>query len=501
MKRKRLVLPSILGPIVCTGCATMPFGAPGSAKTSVAQVTVRFTAPIPALHFADASGEEADALSEDALDGASPRDRVTMSSSITPDTGPYHAVLWGGRFDGDDVTYTPAPLSKGQYMFGLFDSDRDAVYQGWISVNNGGNDVLSLLTEWRDTIREQKHWLAFENKIEGKFASRDMEHYKDFRKELRDIDRLEKRLDKAVRQEMDSRRRNEKDQASFVGGVEVSLFPGITEFSHPVTLPTFSNTELAGLHNGEAHTKVILVADHDAANEKLRRLNNLRADLKRYQEVLSEEVSRLEKRKRYYLLTDHIYNHDEEFVTNERRLQQVRGMLQRTGEKVDEHRRHCLALMFVRGLFSPDETLDAFEEEESSLRRDRVVLEARQRQVDMRISDLDERSGRRVALQRSRQDILAAVDQVNREIDRLSDARDTLADLRDATRIIHRHGPARMITAAMFDQKVPGYIASAIEHESLMTVRLQATDQLQAPPPACELAVGNRREVMRTDYR
>jgi len=499
MKRKTVVLASIVGPFVCAGCATWPFASRGDSDPGFAKVTVRFTAPIQPMQFARGPAEQADVLKDQSFATTESGDRTTMSSSITPDVGPYHAVLWGGPFQGADVTYTATPLSTGDYMFGLFDHQRDAVYQGWINVNSNGDDILSLLTEWRDTVREQKRWLGFETKIQGKFASRDDRDYKEFRKEIRNIDRLEDRLNKALKEEARSRRQDQREQASYVRDVEVNLFPGVNEFSHPTTLPTFSDDELATLNNSQdAHTKVVLIADYAGANEKLHRLNSLRADLKRYQEVLAEEVNRLEKRKRYYLLTDHIYHYDDEFVQNERRLQQARGMLDKTAEKIDRHRRHCLALMFVRGLFSPDETLDAFQEEQRSLERDRVVLDAQQRQFDMRINDLDPRSSRRVALQRNQQDVLAAIDRVDRDIHRLDDARTALADLRESTRVIHRHGPARMITASLFDKGMPGYIADAIERECLMTVRLQATDELQALPSG--LAAHQSQRVIQADY-
>jgi len=399
MTHKQLLTAVVMsGALFCSGCATSRSAQQGAK----AQVTVRFMAPPEFAKLADGNADSAGLrlVSTNATEGFVTNPSPDLSSDA------HHVVLWGGPFNGDNVTYESAPLPAGAYMFGMFDPNQGAAYQGWISVNpnNGGDDLFS------------------------------------------------------------------------VSYAEVLMMPPSTDFLQPFTRPTFTQEELSLVRSGDAVTKVVLAADYGKAMERLRQVSNLRDELGRTRSVLSEEVRRLENRRHYYRLTNHLYNHDRKFVENEKRLQDTLGKIAQVDQQTAEHRRHCHALMYVAGLFTPGKSFDLFDQEVHALQRDRAVFEEENRQVQQRFAQCGETSHKRIDLERDRQNVLAAIETIDTQIAQIGEARIALAKLRESSGVIHREGPARIMTASIIDGAVPMYLADAIERESLLTVRLQAAD-------------------------
>ncbi|MFQ5493827.1 MAG: hypothetical protein ACE5EX_00435 [Phycisphaerae bacterium] len=441
-------------------------------KPDFAHLTVRFVAP-----------QEADVTTTEV--GQSVHARLASvdpgGGFASPTMSPFHAVLWGGPFNGDNVTFAAMPLEPGPYVFGLFDQDHDAVYQGWMNVNKTGDDTLNLLREWREVVREEQQWLGFEQEIRGTFASRNPKELNVFMKQLRSIQDMEHRLDKAIKAEERDMAKRMKQRNDIVNEAEVLLMPGESQFFRPSTQPTFREAELDAIRGGQPVTKVVMVADYDRSMAKVRRVAMLRRDLQRGRTVAMEEVNRLRRLKGLYGLTDHLYHHDKKFVQTERRLQEGMAMIDRIDQRIDDAERRLHALMFVSGLFAPDASFDAFDAEQRSLQRERVVVERQKRRVDQRIDQLPETSRKRVALERERQTAIGAMEAIDAQIQQLNGARVALNKLRNSTQIIHRFGPAYVLAASMFDRGMPAYLASAIENEALLTVRLQTTDSLFTP--------------------
>jgi hypothetical protein len=385
------------GTLVCNGCATTR----PAHQDAKAQVTVRFVAPPEAAKVANSKADSAGLrlVSTDVSEGFATNSSPDLSSDAQ------HVVLWGGPFNGDNVTYEAAPLPPGAYMFGMFDPNQGAAYQGWIGVNNNGGDEL--------------------------FS---------------------------------------------VSYAELLMMPPSTNFLQPFTRPTFTEEELSLVRSGEAVTKVVLAADYGKAIERLRQFSNRRDQLGRTRSVLSEEVRRLENRRHYYRLTNHLYNHDKSFVENEQLLQDTLGKIAQVDQQTADHRRHCHALMYVAGLFSPGKSFDLFDQEVHSLQRDRAVFEEENRQIQQRFAQCGETSHKRIDLERDRQNVLAAIETIDTQIAQIGEARIALAKMRESSGVIHREGPAHILTASIIDGAVPIYLADAIERESLLTIRLQAAD-------------------------
>ena len=477
------VLTALLGSAtLCAGCITTRPCSLDPTTPKFTKVSVRFVAlpGAPQCAVNDEPGVAARLAADGCVGGV--MDAGCWAETSADVSSPYHVVLWGGPYYGADVTYTTAALTPGPYMFGLFDQDHGVAYQGWIGVNQGGDEVLDILTEWRNTIREEQQWLGYENKIEGRFHNRDAADFKRFTKQLKSIRRLERRVERAIKAEKRARGHESVWQGELLRNAEVLLMPGTADFFRPSTQPAFRDEELRNVRAGEPLTKVVLVADYAKSMEKLRRVYDLRDDLRHAQAVLVEEVKRLKQQKRYYTITDHLYHHGPRFVENERRLQEALGLIERIERLRDDQRQRTYALMFTTGLFAPDETFDAFAAYERSLRRELVVLREQQNLINRRYDATDEDSCRRVSLERDRQNLVAEIEEVDGQIRQLGEARVALNWLRDSTEVIHRHGPARVLTATIFGHSVPAYLADAIERESLMTVRLQTTDSLYTPP-------------------
>ncbi|MDO8629503.1 MAG: hypothetical protein Q7R41_03330, partial [Phycisphaerales bacterium] len=276
MSMRNLIVSSVTFGIAAlsTGCgATHHAYAPGSfpGERTQAKVTVRFVAPQEDTRVAEWNSQRSANLVSD----QAPCNRNSGGFSTEGAEGnarPQHVVLWGGPFEGEDVSQGAAELTSGSYMFGFFDPDRGAAYQGWIAVNNGGDDVLSALNQWRDSVHEQEEWLAYESKLNGKFTSRNSEDFVDFTKQLKSLRRLEGRINAAIRTEAHDRDRMNRERNELFGEAQVLLMPGPSSFMQPTTQPAFQESELSAAQGGHAVTKVILAGDFRRSMEKLDRV-------------------------------------------------------------------------------------------------------------------------------------------------------------------------------------------------------------------------------------
>jgi hypothetical protein len=250
----------------------------------------------------------------------------------------------------------------------------------------------------------------------------------------------------------------------------------------PTTQPAFQESELSAAQGGHAVTKVILAGDFRRSMEKLDRVTAIRQDLQRCRSVFAEEARRLQNRKDYYRITSHLFDHSQKYVDNERRMQQVRGTIAQLDRQMTENRRRGHALMFVAGLFAPDEAGAAFDREQSTLRRERAVLAERQRQIEMQYNDCSEWNEKRVSLERQRQDLMAEMEDIDAQVRQVEQARVAAAEIRESTGIIHRQGPTTVLAACLMDQQLPARLADAIERESMMTIRLQPADGMNGSP-------------------
>lgn len=461
-------------------------------------VTVRFVAPPDSGQFASAGFESADARL--VRDGSG----KMVSGGFAPD-GPNnlpmssHVVLWGGPYNGHEVTYRPARLTAGPYMFGMFDPSAGAAYQGWLAVNNGGDEVISALNEWRQTAREQQQWLGYDFKMTGKYESPNHWHFNRFAQEIRNLRALEAKIENAILAEMHYQRTKRNQWNQVLAGAEVLLMPGQGGFFSPSTKPAFSEEELTKLQGGNALTKVVLVGNFEQSYEKLNRILDFQDDLYRSRAVLAEEALRLQNRGNWYRLTDHLNRNqwntwtsgwdgmraaDEQgqwFVQNERRYQQVCSLIAKIDRQIEDHRRHCHALLFVTGLFAPDETFDAFERQAAALGRERVVLSEQKKQLDWKYQNSTENSNRRIALERQRQNVIAEMDKIDHQVGKIKETRVAVNKLRQNTDVIHRHGPAQVLAATFIGEDIPAMFVNAVEQESLMTVRLQSADDMYTP--------------------
>lgn len=469
IQRTGVVVAVGLGAIWCAGCSNFGRLGPWHNHTGPhAKVTVRFVAPPD--QFAHAGGER-----NVHLTASSPGNQAAESFDGNRD-GTFRAALWGGDFKGEDVTFSPAPLQTGPYMFGLFDPDRGGAYQGWISVNSSGDEVLNAMEDWRESINKQQEWLAYEAKAAGQFESRDAEAFTSFEKNLQELRRLERRIARAINHERDSCKYRGHQEAQTLANTEVLIVPGGESFMRPWTAPTFSEEELSSVRAGTPLTKFVLVGDYETASGKLRRVAELRDDLDRNRSVFNEEVRRLEHRRRFYLMTDHLYHHGHKFVENEKRLQEARGMIARLDRQIGDYNQKFEAILFVTGLFAPDEAIAQFEESSDALNRDRAVVQARVNQIESQIAEVSERSEYRVRLEQKRQDADADRKRIDDRMAQIDRAQHAVRALRNSTAVIHRHGPASVVAATMLDQSVPPQFAMAIERESLLTIRLQAAN-------------------------
>lgn len=384
-------------------------------------------------------------------------------------------TLWGGSYDGEDVTFANTSLEPGNYTFGFWDHQRATALKGWIHVDFAQTDLVDVVQQWRDRIPEQKRWLAYDFEMRGKLHTADSAVFKSFAKQLRAFDKLDRELGLAIARETRMQKQRRQRRNEMLNESVVLMLPTGSGVYHPTTQPVVTPEDVARVHSGDAVTKLVLVADAQDTRQQLRLVNRISRGLVGCRAVLLEEADRLERRKRYYIFTDHIYNHDRKFVDNELRLQQTLNAIDQLNEEIADVRERRLALSFTHGLLSPDRFFDPLNTEQRDLEEERTVLSSQKLRFDLLFNKTAEDSPRRIVLQRQRQRVNRSIEDIDHYSEALSEARIALSSLKDATRVIHRQGDTRLLVASFVDPAIPSHVREAVEHAAVMTVRLESS--------------------------
>lgn len=500
MRQRLLMLGLALAPIAITGCGQAKSSWWWSAKQTnqanfqpswqhESAVAVRFVMPPWPAQFSEGYegyagswSDQTDTSAEAGYTGIAALTSSGFAGDVPHSKGEaYHVALWGGSWQGQDVTFTGAPLVPGDYTFAFIDQDQPAAAQGWIHVNNPSHSMLDTLKNWRADIPRQKQWFSYDFEVKGRVRGGEPLALKTFLKQMRAYDRLERQLALAIEKEQQAAVQQQQWRSDFFNQTEVLILPGTAGVFHPTTQPAFSEQDVEKVWNGESVSKVLLVADYHTNKWKLEHVNDIYNDIGRFKAVLMEEADRLQRRKRFYTLTDHIYHHDAKFVQNELQLQLTYTAIDHANEQMSELRHRRMGLAFANELFAPDSSWKWLSMEQKSLQRERIVLEAQKRQVDALFDQVDQASPQRIAFERNRQEVIAAIAQIDEQLGQLGEARVALQTLKDSSKIIHRTGDTRLLAASWVDPNIPFHIRDAIEHESLMTVRLDKADNFFAP--------------------
>ncbi len=488
MRHKSFFVATLAVPVIFAGCSRSM----GSAEvsTNFTPVAVRFVNN-PDFYdqtFGD-SGTNAMVTSDSPYGGIQGEGNTY---GYTNTTQTQHVALWGGGFNGHDVTHAVAALEPGSYTFAMLASDKNRAIQGWVEVGAGGTELVHFLQRWRDGVQKQKQVLAYDLEIDGEFQNPDPEVYASFKKQVQALEKIERELAGAINREMRAQYSWNNDRGEFLRSAEILLFPGQNDMFNPTTEAVFTSSEVGQAFSGGAMSKMVLLADYDAAQWKLECVNELTNELTRLKAVLSEEVERLERMKRYYIITDHLYNHGKKFVTNEMRLQRTLGSIDYLNNQLTELRERRMALAFVTGLVAPEYTFGPLDFELSELERERTVMQTKKQRVDAEFAASAPDSAKRIVLERSRQETMRAIQTLDTQIDHVNVARATLEQMVSASNVIHRQGDMRLLSAAYVESSVPFSVRNAISQESLMTVRLQGTENVHVPSGAVAMSGGSK---------
>ncbi len=478
MRHKMFFVATLVAPLLVTGC--MRQMATTELRPDLASVGVRFIMASEPERLTNADGTVNTQFVAD-----QPYHEVAgegfRGGPTEPEPEAYHVALWGGPFEGHNVTYRIASLVPGSYTFAFFDRDHGDLMQGWLDVRSTGNGILDTLYEWQNSIPEQKQRLAYDFKINERMKASNPVVFESFARRLRAVEQLEQRIDASITAELEAQSARFHKVRDLLHRADILILPGEEVFFQPTTRPALTVEDLAVVRAGGVVSKMVLVADQHDASWKLRRVSELYGDLSRCRQVLKEEVNRLERRKGLFLLTDHLHNHDRRFVENEMHLQRTLGFIDRLGEQIADLQGRRTGLAFVTGLLSPSGAVSALDDEERDLLRELAVLEADKRHVDWLLNEIDDSSVRRVALERRHQSAIAAIERTIGQIEKLGEARTILATMTRKTDVIHRQGDMRLLTTTLLGKRMPFDLRKAVEEESMMTVRLQTGDNVFVP--------------------
>ena len=86
-----------------------------------------------------------------------------------------------------------------------------------------------------------------------------------------------------------------------------------------------------------------------------------------------------------------------------------------------------------------------------------------------------------MTLEQDRQWVHRAMEGLNSELARLDEAQKALQTMKDSSRVIHRQGDYRLLASSFVNQDIPFFIRQTVEREALMSIRLQAADNVLVP--------------------
>jgi len=474
MKRKVLSMTAMLAvSSLFIGCSA----ATSTKRVDFTPVTVRFVMPPEPDALADASVHSGARLATDgSYDGfADPNDTASPASDV------YHVALWGDAFSGHDVTRGVTMLKPGAYTFAFLDRDHGDMMQGWIEVNQERENLIDFLRTWRNQIPQQKRQLAYDYEVRNQVNRGDSVAIEGFQKQLDALDRVEKQLNQMIRSETSARNKWRQQTHHLFENAEFRIFPGGEPVFHPATRAAFNDTDMATVRKGDPVSKFVLLADHEEAQWKLNRVNQLYSELKQCRAVMQEAANRYERQKGLYLLTDHLHPNDSRFVENEIRLQNTLGVAEHLDGQMADLRHRRLALAFVSGLIAPRDHFRALNKEEQDLMRERVVLDTEVGRLDLLIEQADPSQIKRVTLEQNRQRVQATLHNLDQHIEDLWAAHRSLETMITSKSVIHRQGDQRLLAATLVGSGLPFPVRQAVEHEAVMTVRLEKSDSVYLP--------------------
>ncbi len=440
-------------------------------------VSVRFVIPPEPEALAQMDVDSEARLATDAsYDGfADPNATPTSASDV------YHVALWGDAFTGQDVTRGVTSLQPGAYTFAFVDREHQDMMQGWLEINGERYNMLDFLYTWKSQIPQQKRQLAYDFELRYKTDRGDADVFKGFTKEVEAFDRLDRQLDKMIKEEVSAQRDWKQRTHQLFQNAELRILPGGEPVFHPATRAAFTDNDMSTVRNGNPITKFVLLADHADTHWKLQRVNQLYNEWKHCKAVMQEAANRFERQKGLFLLTDHLHPDDSRFVDNEIRLQTTLEIIERLDEQMADLRNRRLALAFTSGLIAPKDHFRALNEEEQDLMRERVVLDTEARRLDLLIEKADESQIKRVALERDRQRVMAALHDLDQHIEDLWAAHRSLETMIASKSVIHRQGDQRLLAATLVGGGLPYPVRQAVEREAVMTVRLEKSDSVFIP--------------------
>jgi hypothetical protein len=494
MNLKSVSMCSVAAVMLLAGCSQMH-----KQERQVATVSLRFAMPPNDASFEFAptnefqtTGTDAqnDVQGGDVQDGDANATTATFTQASDADFDAvsdapiskerYFVTMWGGPYDGEDVTYSDLDLAPGDYTFAVWEQDPQSTVQGNLTVNPPSTALLDVLQKWQARIPELKQQLAFDAEIKGK-ANTDAQSFSAFKRQLSALERLGDQIDRAVWWQEKWNKRHAPEYEHFVDQAVLLVLPGDERQLDPRTRPAFCASDVENVRDGSPLTKVLYVADYDSAQWKARMIDGFWRELIACKNVHWEEVNRYERRKRILDITDHLYKHDAEFVRNEQQLQTALNTIAMIDQQLADLSDRRVTLALAHALTASHEPFASFDTEFRDLEQERTMLTAEKERLDAMYEKAGAETPKRVDLAAARQRYVRALAQVEQRFAAVKQNQIVVATLRENSEVLHRNSDARVLASTIVTDSVPFNVRQAITRESVLTLRLQSQENLFAP--------------------
>jgi len=490
MNQKSVTMCSVAAILLFAGCQQKP-------EQRVATVSMRFAMPPNSTQYAVAPVQEYQTTSAEPQDisGNQTTSSATTNSpskcTASANTGfgelsalsqaeRYFVTLWGGQFNGDDVTYRDLDLTPGDYTFAMWNQEPQSTVQGNLTVNAPSTALLEVLRRWQAQLPVLKQQLAYDAEIQGE-ANTNPEEFQSFQRQIRALDNLAKKIDRAVWYEQKWNKRNAPKHEEFLNQAIVLVLPGDERELDQRTRPAFCAADISRVCEGNPQTKVLVIADYDSTQWKAQMVDGFWRELSACKTVLWEEVNRLERRKRILDITDHLYKHDQAFVSNERQLQAALNTIALIDEQLTDLSARRFALAYAHALTASHEVFPSMDAEYGDLEQEKTLLTAEKARLDALYEKAGAETPKKVDLAAARQRYAQSIKQVDQRLASLNESRVVLAALRQNSQVLHRSSDARVLAAGVINEGMPFALRQAVVREAILTVRLQSQDNLFAP--------------------
>jgi hypothetical protein len=433
--------------------------------------------------LAGAHGHSNERLAADqpSSDGSNPGEHYSdqgFVEDLTPlSTDSTSIVLWGNSFPRKEVRDLDLNLAPGDYAFLCRFVKAEDNLEGTLRVHHPDDQLWQTLQNWRSQVPDQRRRLAYEFELQRKSDRFDSALLSSLQSQLAALDQFDHRLKSMVNSDSNQRFPRGDFSQGQNGRDAIAIFEPEPAAGRSASMAAFLASDVNRVRSTDAVCRLLLVANLDEITWKKHSLSQLIADTVQLRASVRDEIARLEGRKKLRAI---VFKSHEGFVQNEDSLRKAKSEFDRVSRQLRELRLHMLALAVREELFVSGSGDAMAREQARAIDAEIRVTETALQRADLLFAQSVETNPGRVSLR-------AAIESHQAELENLRGQLTSVENVRVALNALQTNTPTKrvgtesLLAAANIDPALPHEVLRLLEHDALLTVRLESPSVRTAP--------------------